>query len=225
MNTNIFENFDARRQLVTQYMSGAKLEPRESQPQQMHQQEMQSQSMQQQQPHQAQQMMNDFSQPLMGSDAPNMGNVNASGMGQNGGAGMDFFGGGGMNPMQNQNGQQLNDGGDMMQRSAQRNPSIISFGGNGLRHMSFTSEATFGRAMSGLSALSIDWENMDDFDINVDHSSHINNSGSPAGRMGSGDGMLEPQPLGGGPGGRRSSLRRSFVANPGDPDQHVQFKV
>jgi hypothetical protein len=29
--------------------------------------------------------------------------------------------------------------------------------------------------MSGLSALSIDWENMDDFDINVDHSEGINN--------------------------------------------------
>lgn len=29
--------------------------------------------------------------------------------------------------------------------------------------------------MSGLSALSIDWENMDDFDVNVDHSEGINN--------------------------------------------------
>jgi hypothetical protein len=57
---------------------------------------------------------------------------------------------------------------------ATRNLSIISFGGN-MRHMSFTSEATFGRAMSGLSALSIDWENLDDFDVNVDHSAHINN--------------------------------------------------
>lgn len=36
-------------------------------------------------------------------------------------------------------------------------------------------ETTFGRAMSGLSALSIDWENMEDFDINVDHSEGINN--------------------------------------------------
>jgi len=53
-----------------------------------------------------------------------------------------------------------------------RNNSIISFGN---RHMSITSETTFGRAMSGLSALSIDWENMDDFDVNVDHSAHINN--------------------------------------------------
>lgn len=37
------------------------------------------------------------------------------------------------------------------------------------------SETTFGRAMSGLSALSIDWDNMDDFDVNVDHSEGINN--------------------------------------------------
>jgi len=34
----------------------------------------------------------------------------------------------------------------------------------------------FGRALSALSALSIDWENMEDFDVNVDHSAHINNS-------------------------------------------------
>jgi hypothetical protein len=55
---------------------------------------------------------------------------------------------------------------------ASRNPSILSFGGV-LRRMSLTSEATLGRAMSGLSALSIDWENMEDFDVNVDHSAHI----------------------------------------------------
>ena len=34
----------------------------------------------------------------------------------------------------------------------------------------------FGRALSALSALSIDWENMDDFDVEVDHSAHIDNS-------------------------------------------------
>lgn len=63
-------------------------------------------------------------------------------------------------------------------RRASRNPSILSFGGNGLRHMSLTSDngtGTFGRAMSGLSALSIDWENLEDFDVDVDHSAHINN--------------------------------------------------
>ncbi|KAL7540540.1 hypothetical protein ACHAWF_006710 [Thalassiosira exigua] len=52
--------------------------------------------------------------------------------------------------------------------------SIGGLGGLG-RHMSLTSETTFGRAMSGLSALSIDWENMEDFDVNVDHSAGINN--------------------------------------------------
>jgi hypothetical protein len=37
------------------------------------------------------------------------------------------------------------------------------------------SETTFGRSMSGLSALSIDWENIDGFDVSVDHSAGINN--------------------------------------------------
>ena len=50
----------------------------------------------------------------------------------------------------------------------------MSLGGLG-RHFSVSEGTTFGRAMSGLSALSIDWENMEDFDINVDHSAHINN--------------------------------------------------
>merc|ERR1712113_1146252 len=59
--------------------------------------------------------------------------------------------------------------------SRRGNNSIVSFGNN-LRSMSVTSETTFGRAMSGLSALSIDWETLDDFDLNVDHSSHINNN-------------------------------------------------
>lgn len=51
----------------------------------------------------------------------------------------------------------------------------------GRRRFSHASETTFGRALSGLSALSIDWENMDDFDIDVDHSAHVNNdlSGFP----------------------------------------------
>lgn len=80
---------------------------------------------------------------------------------------------------------------------AQRNPSVISYG-NGLRHMSLTSETTFGRAMSGLSALSIDWENLEDFDVEVDHSAHITNSPS---RL----------PTDHGP--RRASIRRSFFAH------------
>lgn len=36
-----------------------------------------------------------------------------------------------------------------------------------------------GRTMSGLSQLSIDWENMEDFDVDVDHSAHINNAYAP----------------------------------------------
>jgi hypothetical protein len=66
--------------------------------------------------------------------------------------------------------------------------------------MSITSEATFGRAMSGLSALSIDWENMEDFDVNVDHSEHINTGVDPL--MG---GEVRS-------GARRSSLRRSILS-------------
>ncbi len=67
------------------------------------------------------------------------------------------------------NGQQMG-GNGRMQRQSMR----MSFGGLG-RHFNMGNETTFGRAMSGLSALSIDWENMEDFDINVDHSAHINN--------------------------------------------------
>jgi len=93
------------------------------------------------------------------------------------------------------------------QRASQRNPSVISYG-SGLRHMSITSETTFGRAMSGLSALSIDWENLEDFDLDVDHSAHITNSPGKASQ--------EPS--------RRSSLRRSYVANNGNQDAHVTFR-
>jgi len=93
---------------------------------------------------------------------------------------------------------------------AQRNASIISFGNSGLRNMSMTSETTFGRAMSGLSALSIDWENLDDFDVDVDHSAHINNNNLPKDVL------------------RRTSLRRSFMAPVADDGSteatHVSFK-
>ena len=101
----------------------------------------------------------------------------------------------------------------------QRNPSVLSYG-NGLRHMSMTSETTFGRAMSGLSALSIDWENLDDFDLDVDHSAHINNNG---GGNNNTNGSKDN-------GGLRSSFRRSYVAPGSNPnnqqdDAHVSFKV
>jgi hypothetical protein len=98
-----------------------------------------------------------------------------------------------------------------------RNSSILSYG-NGLRGMSINSETTFGRAMSGLSALSIDWENLDDFDLEVDHSAHINQGGS----NNSPTKQMNPDGTGGGP--RRHSGRRSFAAPP-DPDAHVKFKI
>ena len=102
-------------------------------------------------------------------------------------------------------------------RSSQRNPSIISYGG--LRHMSMNSETTFGRAMSGLSALSIDWENLEDFDLEVDHSAHINNS-QIGNKMGGGG--MDPSMNG----GRRSSFRRPHHPGAHNPDkEHVSFEV
>lgn len=79
---------------------------------------------------------------------------------------------------------------------------------NSARGMSITSETTFGRAMSGLSMLSIDWENLDDFDLEVDHSAHVNNSSPNVGQSGT----------------RRTSLRRSNLSN-GSNDNQVSFKV
>lgn len=96
------------------------------------------------------------------------------------------------------------DGGHRGSYKAQRNPSVISYG---MRHMSMTSETTFGRAMSGLSALSIDWENLDDFDLEVDHSAGVNN--------------LEAYPTR--TDGKRSSLRRTGDYH--DPEAHVSFKI
>ena len=98
---------------------------------------------------------------------------------------------------------------------AQRNPSVLSYGNNGmrgsLRGMSVTSETTFGRAMSGLSALSIDWENLDDFDLEVDHSAHIS----------------APNAANAAAGGQehRSSIRRSIMSTGSNDGAHVSFKV
>eukprot|EP00814_Leptocylindrus_danicus_P000671 CAMPEP_0116026364 /NCGR_PEP_ID=MMETSP0321-20121206/13784_1 /TAXON_ID=163516 /ORGANISM="Leptocylindrus danicus var. danicus, Strain B650" /LENGTH=938 /DNA_ID=CAMNT_0003499103 /DNA_START=107 /DNA_END=2923 /DNA_ORIENTATION=- len=53
--------------------------------------------------------------------------------------------------------------------------SLTRYGGRNNR-FSFsmrTSEVSFGRSMSGLSSLLLDWDNMDDFDVNVDHSANI----------------------------------------------------
>lgn len=89
-----------------------------------------------------------------------------------------------------------------------------------LRGMSITSETTFGRAMSGLSALSIDWENLDDFDLEVDHSAHIN--GNPAAAAASGN-------IGGAR--RASATRRSILSAASSQDgtgttgSGVSFKV
>lgn len=103
-----------------------------------------------------------------------------------------------------------------------RSPSILSYG-NGLRGMSMTSETTFGRAMSGLSALAIDWENLEDFDVNVDHSAHINNNQNPnVGRESEvgNDGMMQPYLLQNN--GLRSSFRR---VGTNDSDAHnVTFR-
>ena len=66
----------------------------------------------------------------------------------------------------------------LQQRGRQSIPrlSFSGIGGPGrLFSLGGFSETTFARSMSGLSALSIDWENMDDFDINIDHSAGINN--------------------------------------------------
>jgi len=103
---------------------------------------------------------------------------------------------------------------------AQRNPSILSYGNNGLRGslrgMSVTSETTFGRAMSGLSALSIDWENLDDFDLEVDHSAHIGNApGAAAAAAAAGAGSQE----------QRASIRRSIMSTGSTDGAHVSFKV
>jgi hypothetical protein len=105
-----------------------------------------------------------------------------------------------------------------------RNASILSYGNRGslrdgnrnsLRGMSITSETTFGRAMSGLSALSIDWENLDDFDLDVDHSAHINQSSS--------------SPNQSNVAGRRTSASRRSIMSTGSQDggvgTQVAFKV
>jgi copper chaperone CopZ len=242
MSTHIFDSFESRAMLVNQYLSGAKMEPPPAQSQrvQEHQQPQQQMQPRRQSRQQPQQMMNDDfqPQPIMQNNNNNSGMAPMdAGMGRNGGR--DFFGGssgmGGNMNMGSSNGIiGLNDGPEMVRERAQRNPSIISFGGG--RNMSFASEASYGRAMSGLSALSIDWENMDDFDINVDHSAHINIGMNSSDNLGGNDGILDPSPIGpigggpgiggGGGGARRSSLRQPFIVGGGnDNDPHVSFKV
>lgn len=217
MSLTIFDAFENRGMVARQYLAGTKMDEVPTQAIQEQEQQMHPRN-------QPQQLMNDQfqPQPIVQNNNTSAG-MNMIGMGHN--AGMDMFGGaaamvGNLNLV---NG--LGEG-DFVQR-AQRNNSIISFGGG--RAMSF-GEASYGRAMSGLSALSIDWENMDDFDINVDHSAHINNgtNSGAAAVAGGADPMLDPKQIaGGGANGRRSSLRQFMVGGGGggDSDAHVSFKV
>ena len=192
MSASIFKAFDNRGVMAFQYLSGAKVQ---APPALQNQNSLGSN----QQIARPPQLLNYDSLVMEqipgGNNNPGMAGLNMRGMGQN--AFEQFQGN--------------NDGGLVRQRAqAQRNPSIISFGG---RNMSFASD--YGRSMSGLSALSIDWENMEDFDVNVDHSAHINNSNG--GMNPPGDIMIDPRPLGaggvgGGARGRRSSIQRqSFM--------------
>jgi hypothetical protein len=212
MKSSIFDAFETRAMSVHQYLAGNK--------------QMRMQNMQQQQQvdngqyhrQQGQQVMLNDIQPL-----------NDTGMG------MDLFGGSGA--MHHHHGMahggDLRGGNAMLSLRRERNPSIISFGNHRMSLNGRMSEVSYGRAMSGLSALSIDWENMDDFDINVDHSEHINNGmgghqmGQAAvavGAMGGYD--LEPKQIGGS-GGRRSSMRQHLMlGGPGaESDSHVSFKL
>jgi hypothetical protein len=211
MCTTIFEAFDTRRQMTQQYLCGAKLDsPPQIQPQTFHNNTVND-------PFATNHGMNDNNMHPLNAG---FGHVNG-GMNQHGGNGNVARGGIQAVNLSNMNEEEL-----AGNSRNQRNMSVISFGGAGLRGMSFTSErASFGRAMSGLSALSIDWENMEDFDVNVDHSAHINNgnpnSQSPNNRLPE---SVNGGPTGGNPSTRRSSLRRSFVAN-NNEDAHVSFKV
>jgi hypothetical protein len=200
MNTRIFEAFDAREKQVAEYMAGCGIKYgmpctcgdgcrcRNCTEHCKQRQEEQQQS------RQDEQKLHEDDQNYQ-VDSPENGNY-------------DYGWTGSLMPLCG------TDGGDAM-RVASRNPSVVSYG-NG-RHMSITSETTFGRAMSGLSALSIDWENMEDFDITVDHSSHIDNTLNPVTKLPHTDGDVVM---------KRSSLRRSFVSTAVDPDgAHVSFKV
>lgn len=204
MNNNIFASFNNRAMLVTQYLSAGKFQ--QPPPPSASNGQPQAPMFPPRQP--SNQMVNfgNFAMQAMGQNNPAnqvMGGMNANNaMPQN--AGMDMFQGN----MPMRGGGRMDDGGMMNNQRAQRNPSIISFGG---RNMSFASEASYGRAMSGLSALSIDWENMEDFDVNVDHSAHINSGLNQSAPLSGNDIMIDPRPLGGGAGGRRSSMRQSFM--------------
>jgi hypothetical protein len=222
----VFDAFGVRGMAVHQFLSGGLQLAIPSNTQQQQQQPILDRQYHQQHQQQGQQVMLHDIQPL-----------NDTGMG------MDLFGDGGvMYPHHHGMGSGGHHGGhggdirggNMMGSSRrERNPSIISFGNHRMSLTGRMSEVSYGRAMSGLSALSIDWENMDDFDIDVDHSAHINNGGMGGHQMG-GNGTavgamggyeLEFKPMGGA-GGRRSSMRQPLVSGgPGaENEAHVSFK-
>jgi len=246
MNRRIFEAFDARERKVSEYMAGCGQKYgmpctcgpgcrcpncsehcKQNQQQQQQQQHLQQQHLEQQQRNMRTVMAQDSSccttntmpqQPMVQPQAVAQ---QASSIVQHQ-QGMDYFHDNStQNPVHHpvHHPTQNPDSGF----SRRGNNSIISFGNN-LRTMSVTSETTFGRAMSGLSALSIDWETLDDFDLNVDHSSHINNNNREqyVSHYASMPNTVQMA------GGRRSSLRKSFMNGPPNDSQegaHVSFKV
>ena len=223
MNNSLLDAFETRATKVRRYLSGD-IPRQKNQPQQM------MMNTQFQQRGQRGGLMNDI-QPLNDSS----------------GMGMDMFGGTGAmnNLVAAMNGP--NGGGDMRgsavgSGSNIRNNPIISFGNHRMSLMGQMSqnprmslmgqlsEVSYGRAMSGLSALSIDWENLEDFDVSVDHSDHINNnigaSAVAAAASAMGRGTRGPRVA------SNSTMRNSTFNNNNnsgsnitDNDAHVQFKL
>lgn len=68
--------------------------------------------------------------------------------------------------------------GTLSKRSSRKNSFRVTRN-SGTSDMISSSSDTFKRAMSGLSALSIDWENLEDFDVDIDHSACINYTPAP----------------------------------------------
>jgi len=226
MSNSILGSFETRGMTVRRYLSG-EIPRQKNQPSQ---QMMMTNQFQQQGQHGG--LMNDI-QPIN----------DTSGMG------MDVFGGsGGMNnlvaAMNGANGHGDMRGSAVGSGNNIRNPPIISFGNHRMslmgqmsqnpNHrmslMGRMSEVSYGRAMSGLSALSIDWENLEDFDVNVDHSEHINNnlgtSAVAAAASAIGRGFRGPRVA------SNSTMRNpnfsnnnSSGLNVSDNDAHVQFKL
>jgi len=208
MNSRLFEAFEARAQEVKDYMAGCGLKYgmactcgpscRCANCSEHCKQNRDAAANQNQSNNSTMGYQQDFNSMMGGAQAPQVadnqninGNNNINNYGNDTMGGMNGYGGNSGNEQIGLDGlggvedgfglaqpqMHMRDGG--FGRRASRNPSIISFGG--VRGMSVTSEATFGRAMSGLSALSIDWENLEDFDVDIDHSAHINNNAASLG--------------------------------------------